>query len=371
MKPIQIAFRVDASLAIGAGHVMRCLTLADTLRTQGAICRFISRAHAGHLNAYIGQRGFEVISLPAGITLVQDDRTETSYDQWLGVSWQEDAALTVAALGLSGVQDWLVVDHYALDWQWEGATRQCARQVLVIDDLVNRKHTADILLDQTYGRLPSAYSMLTNTGCEVRCGVEHVLIRPEFLTWRTRSIQRRGTASLRHIVISLGGIDKDNVSKDILVALHGAGLLGELQVSVILGTTSPWIDMLTQFAHTLSPNVTVLAGVSNMAEILTGCDLVIGAAGSSAWERCCLGVPSLLLTLAENQREIAKQLVQAKAVWAIDDGKALGDQVVNAVTALRQNPEELRAMAEQAFRIGPSGSGLLLAEHMMGKARHG
>lgn len=370
MEPVKIVFRVDASLEIGAGHVMRCLTLADALRRQGAFCRFICRAHPGHLIDYIEQQGFEVISLAAGNMLDECSKTDTAYANWLRVSWREDAALTTRVLSPSGQHDWLVVDHYALDWQWEAATRQCARYVLVIDDLVNRKHDADILLDQTCARLPSAYKMLTNPGCDVRCGTEHVLIRPEFIAWRRKSIQRRRSTSLGKIAISLGGVDRDNISKDILLALHDAGLTVDIQVSVILGASSPWIEMLKQLVYTMSPNIIVLTGVSNMAEILAGCDLVIGAAGSSAWERCCLGVPSVLLILAENQRENARQLIEANAVWPIDERGDLGVQIVNAISVLRQAPEALSAMAVQALKIGPTGSGLSIAKDMIDKARH-
>lgn len=366
---MQVVFRVDASLESGAGHVVRCLTLADVLRKNGAICRFVCRTHPGNLIALIRQRGYEVLTLPCSAGHPPPGPSASLYDGWLGVGWQEDASQTIAALAPLGAQDWLVVDHYALDESWERSTHVCYRKMLVIDDLANRRHVADIVLDQTFGRDARDYQHLAAPGCELRCGVEHVLLRPEFDQWRQFSLVRRNPPGLRRIVISLGGIDKDNLSREVLLALDRSELLSKVEVCVVLGESSPWVDEMSQVVKSLSSNVELRVGIGNMAELLAGCDLAVGAAGSSAWERCCLGVPALMLVLADNQREIAVRLSAAGAAQLLMPGPGLQGQLVDAVTALQSDSGRLLTMSQKAAALVPrSGTSRLARDMVVGLA---
>ncbi len=148
---MRVVFRADASLNIGSGHVMRCLTLANALRESGASCFFVCREHPGNLLELIREQGFEAIGLPLPKTFEslhgKHSSSRLTYAGWLGDSWQRDAEQTLAALN-GELADWLVVDHYALDSAWEESLRPACRRLLVIDDLADRDHRCDLLLDQ-------------------------------------------------------------------------------------------------------------------------------------------------------------------------------------------------------------------------------
>jgi len=366
MGGMQVVFRVDASLESGAGHVMRCLTLADVLRENGAVCRFVCRAHPGNLIAFVQQNGYHVLVLPRAPDHPSAGPAAETYAGWLGVTWQDDASQTLATLTAASTKDWLVVDHYALDERWERAVSASFRRVLVIDDLANRRHDADILLDQTFGRDARDYRELTNHACELRCGIEHVLLRAEFDQWRHSSLERRERPRLKRLLVSLGGVDKDNISSEILLALEQCELPAEVEICVVLGESAPWIAEVRQLVQRLSSKIELRVAASNMAELLAGCDLAIGAAGTSAWERCCLGVPTLMLVLADNQREIAARLSATGAAQLLKSGPGLQEQLVDAVTALQSDPGRLLAMSQRAAALVPRSGAGRLARDMVG-----
>jgi len=313
-----IVFRTDASLAIGTGHVMRCLTLADALRERGARSHFICRTHDGHLIEHIRAHGHQVSALPATASASSTSITDnsTAHAHWLGVDWVSDALDTLTVLQ-GQRSDWLVVDHYALDARWEKKLRHGCQRLLVIDDLADRSHDCALLLDQNLGRLASDYDRWVPVRCPVLTGPQHALLRPEFADWRYRSLARRATPRLQHLLITLGGVDKDNATTQVLQALRGCQLPDDCKITVVMGPHAPWLtDVLANAAQMPWPTE-VLVDVNNMAELMARSDLAIGAAGSTNWERCCLGLPCLLLVLADNQKSSAEALEQVKAVQVV------------------------------------------------------
>ncbi len=328
----KILFRADASVEIGTGHVMRCLTLAKALKE--ADCTFVCREHAGNLNNYIRDAGFKVLALPMG---------EPS---WLGASWQEDAAQTAAA----GPCDWLVVDHYALDARWEANMRAQATRIMAIDDLANRPHDCDLLLDQNLGRKPEDYAPHVEPDCPLLLGPAYALLRPEFAAWREKSLARRGGA-LKTLLITMGGVDQHNVAGDILAALKGSALPAGAEIKVIMGPHAPWLAEVKAVAAAMPWPCEVLVGVSNMAELMAGSDLAIGAAGGTSWERCCLGLPTLALVLADNQREGAEALETAGAVRLLGDARSDGWQAELRAALATLSPETLATLSQNAQTI--------------------
>ena len=144
---LKVAFRCDASIQIGSGHVMRCLTLANELHDKGVEITFVCREHPGHLFDFIETSKHCLMSLPLPTSLAVG---KLAHAQWLGVTQEEDARQSIEALKIIGHVDWLVVDHYALDVEWETAMRVGTEHIMVIDDLADRKHDCDVLLDQNY-----------------------------------------------------------------------------------------------------------------------------------------------------------------------------------------------------------------------------
>lgn len=319
------AFRVDASLLMGNGHVMRCLTLADALTNQGAQCHFISREHPGHLLGLIRQRGFAVTALPAVIPPLSANTQNGSYRPiepvhapWLGCDWQTDADQTRAILAKLQ-PDWLVVDHYALDQRWETALRPNFQQLMVIDDLADRPHQCDLLLDQNLGRQPQDYVGLVPAHCQVLTGPQYALLRPEFAALRAYSLQRRQQSVLKRVLITMGGVDQLNATGQVLQALKGCTLPQDCRISVVMGLQAPWLKQVRMQAQDMPWPSEVLVNISDMARRMADSDLAIGAAGSTSWERCCLGLPTLMLVLADNQRLGAQALQEKQAALLIED----------------------------------------------------
>jgi UDP-2,4-diacetamido-2,4,6-trideoxy-beta-L-altropyranose hydrolase len=329
---MKIAFRTDASLQIGSGHVMRCLTLADALRAEGAHCHFISRAHPGHLMEVIRQRGYMTNSLVAPVekaqaaikniaTKVRDSQPnqqhEPAHAAWLGSTWQADVHETAAVLARLQ-PDWLVADHYALDQRWEAALEPHFKKLMVIDDLADRVHCCDLLLDQNLGRQPLDYAALVPTHCQVLTSPHYALLRPEFAALRAYSLQRRKTQpALRQVLITMGGVDQSNATGQVLQTLKNCALPQECRITVVMGLTAPWLESVHELAAQMPWPTEVVVNVNDMAQRMVDSDLAIGAAGSTSWERCCLGLPTLMVILAVNQQPGAQAMKAAQAARLI------------------------------------------------------
>jgi len=352
---MRFAFRADASVQIGTGHVMRCLTLADALRQRGAQSTFICRPHAGHLLDLVEQRGHEAIALPPA-----DDSfiapADPAHAKWLGTDWLSDAKQTQQALG-DQVVDWLVVDHYALDSRWEQTMRSKAQRIMVIDDLADRPHDCDLLLDQNLGRQAQDYNGLLSPHTPTLIGPAYALLRPEFAQWRENSLQRRTHPQLKNLLITMGGVDQNNVTGQVLDALACYELPTDLRITVVMGPHAPWLSQVQTQAAVMPRSTQVLAGVNNMAQLMAESDLCIGAAGGSAWERCALGVPTLVAILAANQHSGAMALQSTGAASvAVDTQQLLS--LLSELFCQHKPTEALREMSQSAAQL-TSGVGAL------------
>jgi UDP-2,4-diacetamido-2,4,6-trideoxy-beta-L-altropyranose hydrolase len=349
---MNIIFRADASLQIGNGHIMRCLTLAKALRDAGADCRFICREHPGNLLGFIRLQGFQVMGLPMVENQKPGGETETlvlAHADWLGCDWTTDAAQTKRGVGEVAV-DWIVVDHYALDARWEQTLRPMCRSLMVIDDLADRAHDCDLLLDQNLGRDISGYRQFVPEGCTVLVGSSYALLRPEFAVLRDESLRRRALSQPKRILISMGGVDQGDATGQVLGALKDYPLPAVLSIVVVMGLHAPWLKRVRSIAKQMLLPTEVKVGVDNMAQLMADSDLAIGAPGGTSWERCCLGLPSIIVLQAANQKLIANALVlsgAAKTFCINEDG---GD-ICGLVAALVRNNTSLRNMSLSAAKI--------------------
>jgi UDP-2,4-diacetamido-2,4,6-trideoxy-beta-L-altropyranose hydrolase len=273
-------FRVDAAPAIGGGHVMRCLALAGALGESGWTCRFL-----------VG--GGTVATVPA---LAQ-----------AGHAVYEGEKCWRAAPGMA---DLLVVDHYRLDAGYEGGWRAGARRILAIDDLADRRHDCDLLLDPTAGRVAADYAGLVPPGCRLLLGPEYALLRPEFARRRGEALARRGAGPVRRVLIAPGATDPTDLATTLIDA---AETLPGVAIDVAIGSAAPHLQRLRERAAR-SPRLHLQVDEPDMAGLMVAVDLCLGAAGGTSWERCCLGLPSLLVVIADNQELVARGLVAAGAV---------------------------------------------------------
>lgn len=355
MKAKNVAFRVDASFEIGSGHVMRCLTLAQALRESGVTCTFMCADLPGNMCNFIKKNGFEVwkVSRPHSACFNEEALSSPlDHSRWLGCSQLEDAQLCKRILR-ENFYDWIVVDHYALDAAWERELRHCCSKILVIDDLADRLHDCELLVDQSLGRRRQDYKELVGCDTTLMVGASYALLRPEFFSFRASSLARRRNITVKHITINMGGADSGNATGQILEVLKNQSFLSSLIITVIMGGLSPWVDAVKASAERLRSQVEVVVSISNMAEVMSNSDLMIGAAGSTSWERCCLGVPALMVVLADNQEHIAAALQSAKAAVSVGrpSDRDFSSNVLNALKCWLERPELLRQCSEFASHI--------------------
>lgn len=313
-RPV-FAFRVDASLKIGTGHVMRCLTLARGLRNRGAQCHFICRALDGHLGAMIAAQGFKLHLLPAPSIPPSSAGSESD---WAEVPAHQDAKQTREVLDVLA-PNWVVVDHYgfATDWQEQALPQGC--RLMVIDDLANRPHRADILLDVNLGREKQDYEDLVPATCKTLTGPAYALLRPDYADNRARVLVDRATRRLRNILISMGGVDLPDATSQVLETLAGVTLPEDCRVTVVMGAVAPSLAKVRTLAAKMPFPCKVLVSVDNVHSLMAAADLAIGAVGGTTWERCALGLPTLMLTIAANQLPGARAVDKAGAAVLLGD----------------------------------------------------
>ena len=339
---MQVVIRTDASLQIGTGHVMRCLTLAVALKEKGAMVQFICRELSGNLITSIEDKGFLVHKLQADeIAILNNIKADDDlfHASWLTVTQEQDAK--ECQLLIEDIKpDWLIVDHYAIDYRWEKQFKANYRKLMVIDDLADRKHECDLLLDQTYGRTEEDYNALVSQTCNLLLGAQYALLRPEFAKWRQYSLQRRSKPELKKILISMGGVDLENVTGQVLELLNACGLPKEITITVIIGATAPNIEKVKKIADAMQNKTEVKVNVSNMAELMANADLAIGATGTTTWERCALGLPTIMMTMADNQIFASTKLAKANIGWVLSSpiqvNEVLCDLVAGAKAILTE-----------------------------------
>jgi len=344
---MKVLFRVDASILIGNGHVMRCLTLAQELRNDGYDCKFICRNHHGNLIKLIESKQFKVLTLNKVNNSLYKEKEllkTNPYLPWLGAFIDQDVNEVIELISDQKV-DWIVVDHYAIDQIWERKIEPYVKKIMVIDDLANRYHHCNLLLDQTYGRSRDDYSMLISEKCNLLCGSSYAMIRPEFKQSRSYSLKRRSFIKPFNVLISLGGVDKDNVTSLVLESFCNLELQKEVEINVVMNRFSPWLEDIRKQSSLTKTKITVLTDVENLAELMANSDFAIGAAGATSWERCCLGLPSLVFILGENQNYVAKTLSECGAVKVIKDFSKV-KYIEDEIAYLLEQPEKLKKMSE-------------------------
>ena len=259
----------------------------------------------------IAHRGHRVVVLTHLEKSTDLSHADLTHANWLGTDLQTDALETRNAL--TEKVDWLVVDHYALDSRWEKPLRPHCKNLMVLDDLADRPHDCDVLLDQNLGRSAQDYCGLLKPDTATLIGPRYALLRPEFAQLRSQSLARRALPQIKHLLITMGGVDKDNATGQVLHALTSCHLPDDLRITVVMGPNAPHLaDVQQQAAQTRCPTQ-VLVSVSDIAQLMVDSDWCIGAAGGTSWERCCLGLPTLLLVLADNQLSGARALAQSGA----------------------------------------------------------
>lgn len=341
----RVVFRTDASSTIGSGHVMRCLTLAHVMRRRGAESLFVCREHEGNLCAVIEEQGFDIARLPVGV-FARDPWC--AHASWLGAPWEDDVAQATDAIRRHvGSADLLVVDHYALDRRWESEMRALTGRMFVIDDLADRPHECDLLLDQNLHDAPeSCYAGLVPESARIFIGPQYALLRSEFDAVTTR-VRNQG---LKHLLAFFGGVDPTNEAVKLVHALRALGREAP-HTHLIVGRNNPELDAIRKMAAD-ADEIDVIVATTRMARMMDQADLGVGTCGGAAWERCAVGLPALVVVNAANQSDSARLLHALGAVRNLGDAAAAtGNIWADAIQSLLRDPDALREMSRAAAAV--------------------
>lgn len=371
-----ILIRCDASIEIGTGHVMRCLNLARSLRQREILVVFLCRELHGDLRELI-RKEFEVVSLKEITESSKSsyiDPLETSVSTWLGCSQRQDADDCIEAIRHSelGPIDWLVVDHYGIDHTWEkimydyiDSTQGSPPKVLVIDDLANREHYADMLVDSNRqgSDAKELYAKLVSPQCRILLGPTYAPIDQLYGQLQPVAPVRN---RIQRVLVFFGGVDHANFTAKILMVLKEPDF-ENLSVDIVLGPKAPHYAMIAEIVR-CCPRMQLYSGLGSMAGLILRADLAIGAAGISSWERAALALPSIVMAVADNQQESMKTLIESDAAVGIDLRTARDPdaQVSKLLRRFKAVPELLPRLSEGAMQLGDGRGCTRLATAMFG-----
>ena len=321
---------------------MRCRTLARVLKERGAEVAFLCRRQPGDLINLIEQE-FSVLALPEqSLPTCHGLEGRELYHAWLGCSQEKDAAECLEALARAGISNarWLVVDHYGLDANWEGqllkalADESTPPKLLVIDDLADRPHQADVLLDPNFfgESTEHRYQELVTKRCRQLLGPHYALLAPEYSQLHPLVPKR---TQLKRVLVFFGGVDQDNLTGRSLEALMDPGL-SELAVDVVIGRQSLHGKAIETLVAR-RPNTSLYEPLPSLAGLITRADLAIGAGGATTWERACLGLPSLVITIAANQLPSMQALHQAGHLQLLGDKSQVNVEQIKSALLSRLN----------------------------------
>ena len=334
---VVVAIRADSSTSIGSGHIMRCLTLAEQLSNSGAEVFFICSELSGNMIPLIEKKGYGVENIPY-IEEKQEDM------------WEKDLENTKKIImRLKKQIDWLIIDHYGIDDRWEHGLRAHTKKIMVIDDLANRQHECDLLLDQNfYPNMVLRYQGLTPCNCTQLLGPQYALLRPEY--YKARNTLRIRDGKVSRVLIFFGGSDSTN---ETVKALGAIKLLNcsTITIDVVVGMANSNKEYIKQLCDNF-PNTIFHCQVNNMAELMANADLAIGAGGTATWERCFLGLPSLTVVVADNQDEVTTAVAQAGATIKIGySWDVTAQRIAESVSIFLDNPTLMKSMSEKALDL--------------------
>jgi UDP-2,4-diacetamido-2,4,6-trideoxy-beta-L-altropyranose hydrolase len=350
---MNILFRVEASLRIGTGHLVRCLTLAEMLRERGCAIFFVCRELPEHQKNQIDNKGYKLHRLSSSV----ETNTSQNYDSVSAdstdVDWERDAQETLAMLSQQPRMDWLIVDHYGLDISWETSLRSVVNNVMVIDDLADRPHDCDVLLDQNLcDDFETRYNNLVPKSCCKLLGPKYVLLRTEFIQTRTPLQSRSG--EVKCILVFFGGSDRTNETKKTLEALQ---LINrpDIAVDVVVGGANPHKGEIQRLCSGMT-NVRFHCQVNNMAELMLRADFAIGAGGTTTWERCFLALPTIVLITAPNQFEGTTAVAKRGAVCNLGYSHDINaETLATTIQRYLKNPAALNRMGQKAKELMGDG----------------
>lgn len=352
---MRIFFRTDSSAEIGSGHVMRCLTLAGELVNRGAKIVFICRAHPDGLSEWIrSEKKSPVIDLPLSPSFrFVRGSDDPPCANWLHEDWERDATLTYDAVMTRGGGDWLVTDHYALSARWEKRVKGCVKKTLVIDDLADRPHECEALLDQNYFQNPGPrYQGLVPETCVKLLGPRYALLRPEFAGVPGRPVRER----VENVVVFFGAGDPAGLMPRTLRVLKPLAEEFGFTTHALAGALSPYRDQVEAVSREV-PRCVFYRDFADLGGLLKMADLFVGAGGTVTWERAALGVPAVIVAAAANQNPFSEDLAKDGMQTYLGPAATLSDASLSLAIRRLLTDVGMRGRFAAATRALVDGSG--------------
>jgi len=292
----ELFVRADATVASGAGHVMRCIALAQAWKEKGGRVTFLSHCNSDNIGRRIQNEGFTFIPI------IYPYPHSNDLAQLL-------EALTSSRRSHSIIPNWVVLDGYHFDTEYQQRIRQSGHKLLVIDDIAHLGgYDADVILNQNIHSRKLRYSC--NSDTQILLGTRYALLRKEFSKYRKR--KRSVSPQVQNILVTMGGSDPNNAT---LQAIEAIKLLGlpRLQVLVVSGPSNPHLQSLKSAIRESSCSMQFVEDPMNMAELMDWADIAVSLAGSTCWELAYMGLSAILVVLADHQNDVAEDFMAADA----------------------------------------------------------
>ena len=326
-----IFIRVDSSTKIGYGHLIRCLALADTLKKSFKI-NFICTNLNGNLISQICKKKFEVF------------RFNTKSQR---INVKKDAEKTISIIKKHrNKKSLLILDSYILSQEWENRVKPYVKRLIVIDDLMDRKHSCDLIIDQNlHTQMNSLYNKSVPKNCVKLLGPDYAILRNQFIA--QRKYARIRSLPIKNILVSFGGTDNENHTLHALTSLKK--LNSDVNVNVVTGTANIGKKIIKNFCKK-NFNYNYFEQVENMAKLMQVADLCIGSSGTTTWERCCVGLPAIAIVASNDQKDIASAVSKNKCI--INLGKIKKSDNVNYVRLMKNlKNSELQNMSRNCMKL--------------------
>jgi UDP-2,4-diacetamido-2,4,6-trideoxy-beta-L-altropyranose hydrolase len=348
---MKVVFRVEAGNGKGGGHLMRCLVLAHRLRDLGAECLFVTFETPSDFIAVIREQGyltdFAMAVPPRRRTVAHARGASVALNAVVDATRFQKSVRRV----FKGAVDWVIVDHYLLGKSWEILTKCISRKIFVIDDLIDRAHQCDVFLNQNLGADRSHYDSLLQPSTRFLLGPRYALIRPEFSEWRSKSLHRRDDGMSGRILMNFGADDNGDLMLEALALMQDVRFPTGYSLTVVTGKSCSSLSQIRRACAALPISIEIIEWIPDYAALLSGVDFVVGAAGSSSWERCVLGVPAMVFVIAENQIKAAYAMESQGIIEAFpvsSDGKKLW---LSRFRAWLSDPGIVAAMSVRAREV--------------------
>lgn len=345
---MKVAIRVDSSSIIGSGHIHRCLNIAKCLRKQNIDVSFITRNLSGNFNSLLDLYGFKVFLLELAESNSQPTRNVfdnvDDFGDYVETTWKYDADETAFLINKNGFNI-LIVDHYYLDSRYEMHASLGLAGVVVIDDLANRDHFCNILIDANWfgARTKDRYSKLLPSSCKQLLGPQYALLSDDYKI--SRDSRFKGLRTVKSILIFFGGSDSTNQTFRVL-RLLSSNNLHHIHFDVVIGASNMNAKDIEEYSKKFN-NITTYKNLPTLSNLMSKADLAIGAGGTSTWERACIGLPSIVIAVAKNQIEISQSLSDESLIHYLGWHEDVDDKdIISAVIFAINNPHMLKEKSD-------------------------